>query len=44
MTWCATKRDNYILLETIDNKKNILTPDDTTMVTEIKKMMNHNVA
>ncbi len=39
MTWYATKRDNYLILETIDNQKIVLTPDDIGMVKEVQRMM-----
>ncbi|MBZ5856821.1 PH domain-containing protein [Flavihumibacter profundi] len=28
MTWYATRRNNYVLVQTMDNKKIILTPDE----------------
>jgi hypothetical protein len=39
MTWYATKRNNYTIIETIDNEKIILTPDDTEMVKELRKLI-----
>ncbi len=44
MTWYATKRDNYLLIETSKHKKIILTPDDITMAKEIKKFLSGNTA
>jgi hypothetical protein len=40
MTWYATQLKNYVLIETTDNKKIIVTPDDTGMVMEIEKLLN----
>ena len=37
MTWYATRRNNYLIIETDDNEKIVLTPDDTKMIDEIKK-------
>ena len=39
MTWYATKRSNYIMLETSDHEKIVLTPDNPDMVKEIKKLI-----
>lgn len=39
MTWYATKRNNYTILETVDNEKIILTPDDIEMVKKIRKLI-----
>jgi hypothetical protein len=39
MIWYATRRNNYVMLETMDNKRIVLTPDDTTMVKEIQKLI-----
>jgi hypothetical protein len=44
MTWYATKRDNYLLIETDEHKKIILTPDDTSMEKEIKKLLTGDTA
>jgi hypothetical protein len=41
MTWYATQKDNYLIIETIDNTKVVITPDDTTMVSEIKNRLRH---
>ena len=40
MTWYATKTSNYLILVTNDNKKIVLTPDNTEMIHEIKKLSN----
>ncbi len=42
MTWFATKRNNYVVLETTNNRKIVLTPDDTNMVKEIEQMIEKN--
>ena len=39
MTWYATKRTNYIMIETVHKDKIILTPDDTEMVKEIRRLI-----
>jgi hypothetical protein len=39
MTWYATKRKNYVLIETSSKEKIILTPDDINMVREIRKLI-----
>ena len=39
MTWYATKRYNYLILETNDNQRIVLTPDDIRMVDELQTMM-----
>jgi hypothetical protein len=39
MTWYATRKSNYLILETIDSTKIVLTPDDITMASEIKKRL-----
>lgn len=39
MTWYATKRSNYVMLETTEREKIVLTPDNVDMVTEIKKLI-----
>lgn len=39
MTWYATRRSNYMMLETYDNEKIVLTPDNPDMVIEIKKLI-----
>ena len=40
MLFYATKRDNYVIIETNDNKKIVLTPDNNAaMVKEIKRIM-----
>ena len=47
MTWYATKRSNYVMLETTEQEKIVLTPDDPSMVDEIKKLikiLNHTSA
>lgn len=36
MTWYATRTENYLIIVTRDNKKIVLTPDDTGMITEIQ--------
>jgi hypothetical protein len=36
-TWYATKLKNYILIETIEKDKFIITPDNTDMVKEIRR-------
>jgi hypothetical protein len=39
MKWYATKRDNYLILETNDNQKIVLTPDDIGMLNEVQRIM-----
>ena len=39
MTWFATQRKNYLVLETTSNRKIVLTPDDTEMVKEIEELI-----
>lgn len=39
MTWYATRRSNYVMLETYEDEKIVLTPDDLGMVKEIKKVI-----
>jgi hypothetical protein len=39
MTWYATKRNNYVMLKTTDSETIILTPDDTKMVDELRKLI-----
>jgi len=39
MTWYATRRSNYVMLETNDHQKIVLTPDDLNMAKEIKKLI-----
>lgn len=39
MTWYATKTSNYLIIVTKDNDKIVLTPDDTGMINEIKKLL-----
>ena len=39
MTWFATKRNNYVVLETTNNRKIVLTPDDINMVKEIEQLV-----
>lgn len=38
MTWYATRKSNYVMLETREGKI-VLTPDDLQMVNEIKKLL-----
>lgn len=40
MTWYATRKSNYVMLETTDGKV-VLTPDNLEMVNEIKKLIRH---
>lgn len=42
MTWFATKRHNYVVLETTNNRKIVLTPDDINMVKEIEQLIKEN--
>lgn len=37
--WYATQLNNYLLIETVDNEKIILTPDDRDMVKEIRRLI-----
>lgn len=39
MTWFATKRKNFVMIETLDKDRFVLTPDDTGMIKEIKRSM-----
>ena len=39
MTWYATRRSNYVMLETTEHEKIVLTPDDPDMVKEIKNLI-----
>jgi hypothetical protein len=39
MTWYATRKANYVLLETNYRHKIILTPDDTGFIDEVRKCM-----
>lgn len=39
MTLYATRRGNYLMLETTDREKIVLTPDDVNMVKEIRKLI-----
>jgi len=39
MTWYATRRTNYVMLETHDHERIVLTPDNVDMVNEIKKLI-----
>lgn len=39
MTWYATKRNNYLLVETREGKKLVLTPDDVQLEQEIQKYL-----
>jgi hypothetical protein len=39
MTWYGTKLKNYVMIETLDNERIILTPDNTDMVKEIRKLL-----
>ena len=39
MTWYGTKLKNYVMIETLDNERIILTPDDMEMVKEIRKLI-----
>jgi hypothetical protein len=39
MTWYATRRSNYVMLETYDHERIILTPDNMEMVNKIKKLI-----
>jgi hypothetical protein len=36
MTWFATRLSNFVVLETTNNKKILLTPDNTDMIKEIE--------
>ncbi len=39
MTWFATKRNNYLVLETTNNRKIVLTPDNMEMAKELYTLM-----
>jgi len=39
MTWYATRRDNFIVVVTKDNKKIVLTPDQLSMLHEIQRRL-----
>ena len=39
MTWFATQQKNYLIFETTNNQKIVLTPDDTDMIKEIQKLI-----
>jgi hypothetical protein len=39
MTWYATRRSNYIVLGTVTSGKIVITPDDSDMVIEIRKLI-----
>jgi hypothetical protein len=39
MTWYATQQKNYLIIETTNNRKIVLTPDDTDMIKEIQKLI-----
>jgi fumarate reductase subunit D len=39
MTWYATKLGNYIMIETVNNDRIIITPDNTGMVKEIRRLI-----
>ncbi len=41
LIWYATKRDNYLIIETLDKGKIVLTPDDVRMISAVKMEMNH---
>lgn len=41
LIWYATKRDNYLIIETLDKGKIVLTPDDVKMISALKREMNH---
>lgn len=38
MRWYATKTSNYLIIVTSNNDKIVLTPDDTGMINEMKKL------
>lgn len=42
MTWFATKRNNYLVLETTGKQKIILTPDNTNMVKELDALIKNS--
>ena len=39
MTWYATRLKNYIMIETTDNERVVITPDNTDMVKEIRRLI-----
>lgn len=39
MTWYATKTNNYLMIETVQHEKIVLTPNDTAMVKEIRQLI-----
>lgn len=39
MKWYATKLGNYIMVETIDNNRIVITPDNTDMIKEIHRLL-----
>ncbi len=39
MTWYATKSNNYLMIETFQGDKIVLTPNDKAMVKEIRQLI-----
>jgi hypothetical protein len=39
MTWYATRLKNYIMIETTDNDRIVITPDNTEMVQDIRRLI-----
>jgi len=39
MRWYATRTDNFVVIETEDSEKIVLTPDDTELVKRVKGML-----
>jgi len=39
MTWYATRKNNYVIIEMKDNRTIVLTPDDPEMANEINKIL-----
>jgi hypothetical protein len=39
MTWYATRLKNYIMIETRDNDRIVITPDNTDMIKEIRRLI-----
>jgi Bacterial PH domain len=39
MTWYATQRNNFVVIETTDNKKIVITPDNPDLVNELDRLI-----
>lgn len=42
MRWYATRRDNYLMIETNANQKIVLTPDDIGMLSEVQTIIENS--